>query len=85
MVEPVQAWEQVPASRLSRPVHDLVESRLAFQKDESTVVCVDPFECIHVQAHLFLLSRIPLLFLVEYESFDCFPKWKNTFFSPTVL
>lgn len=33
------------------------------------------------QAQLVWLSRTPLLFLVEYKSFDYFPKWKSTCFS----
>lgn len=76
--ESVQAQHQPPSASLVPGPHS--------REMRAFTVCAYLFES-HTYIHqptYFLLSRIPLLFLVEYKIFDYFPKWKSRFPSLTV-
>jgi hypothetical protein len=73
--QPVQAQDQgqLPSVSLVPGPHS--------REMRAFTVCAYLLES-HTYIHqptYFLLSRIPLLFLVEYKIFDYFPKWKNRF------
>lgn len=73
-----EAQDQFPSASLVPGPHS--------REMRAFTVCAYLFKS-HTYIHqptYFLLSRIPLLFLVEYKIFDYFPKWKSRFPSLTV-